>query len=387
MKDKGSIGLVVILIGLLLLGGCSFSKADSSLDGAWKVDSTFSSSEVLNGNLFFDSKTVFFVDPSKNIEKTFDYKMAMPGAFVLYLNNEKVRCQYKIDGDLLAIQFSNGTNVYRRISLEDLYQVEDSNPLFDWTSELTPAETLSVFDPNAGISEATPSDSSAPETPAPPEVPTATEIPPTLTPTTAVSPTAKTYYPLSDCGPSKLHVGDSAYLPYGEGKMTIRKEPSARISGTELAIRKMDEGEILHVIDGPVCDMGWVFWEVRTVYSEYGWIPEGDGSAFWVLPLNTQSVCSGAKPTRLWVGARAFVEPKPNDYNRVYPRPVIDYDNMVDRMKPGSSMQVLAGPECGPNHEGVWWYVRSEDSGKEGWTRESDYSKDYYFIAPYIPRR
>jgi len=217
-------------------------------------------------------------------------------------------------------------------------------------------------------------------------VQTATQMLPTRTPETSPleTPAFETYYPFPDCPKSQLHVGDSAYVTYNGEKIGLRSAPVGRLGDT--LIRKLDEGEVVHVIDGPVCDLNLVLWKVRTVQNEFGWLPEGDPSEFWILPIPTKNVCPGAKPTRLWVGATAFVEPMPKDRNILYSEPVVDSGKELGRMNPESFMQVIEGPSCGSGSEGVWWYVYSEQLKMEGWTRESNYSADYYFIAPVIPR-
>ena len=209
------------------------------------------------------------------------------------------------------------------------------------------------------------------------EVPSATEI-------LKSTPTPSQYKPFSGCAVSQLHKGDSAYVNFETGRVSMRTEPVGKIADATV-VRKLEAGEIVHIIDGPKCDLGWIFWEVRTVNSEYGWIPEGDGTEFYFIPISTVDACPGAKPGRLRVGEWAFVEPLPEDFNRIYPEPLIESDKLIYRMPPGSYMQVLEGPVCGNGKEGVWWKVRA-DSGDIGWTRESDYAKDYYFIAPVIPR-
>lgn len=217
--------------------------------------------------------------------------------------------------------------------------------------------------------------------------PTHTPVPPTLTQASpGITPESISgfpiYYPLSNCPGSRLHVDDSAYVPYGDGNISLRSEPVGKIGDT--LIRKLEEGEVIHIIGGPVCDLGLLLWEVRTVQNEFGWLPEGDSSEFWILPLKTKQVCSGLKPTRLWVGATAYVEPMPKDRNILFSEPSGDSQEL-GRMDPGSFMQVLEGARCG--YSGLWWYVYSEQLGISGWTRETGASGTYYFIAPVIPRR
>lgn len=382
MKKRNTRWVVFICLLVFLLGGCSLLNRDKNLEGIWRVQFSFLSSQYLQGILVIDSNSkIFFTGMSLNEIEVLDYKILRPDKIMFDFGNNQVPAKYQVSGDILTIEFEDGINYYQRLKKEDLAGIDDLPSIIE--EELSNDTWGEIVDPNSFILTTSISDESAAQAPVKPQEATSTPLSPTRTPAPVVSPTPRAYYPLSGCGESQVHLGDSVYVNYATGKVGMREEPSARMG--DLLIRRLDEGEVLHVIDGPICDMGWVFWKVRTVYSEKGWIPEGDENEFWVLPLNTEKVCSGAKPTRLWVGASAYVEPEPVDYNRVYPEPKINSDKLIHRMKPGSFMQVLRGPECGPNREGVWWYVRAE-SGDEGWTRESDYAKDYYFIAPVIPR-
>lgn len=370
------LSFVVIMIFLTSVPACS-SGPENELVGDWSLNWFSSSSVNLAGNLTFGKKKSLTVTGSLDgSQEELRYAVIAPGKLKITMADGAVVADFIIEKDELIIQFDDGRNYYQRVQKVSETENESSLTLSESTnSELFP--TATHIDMNQFISS-----SSTP-------VPTNTSDPlvlqqPTTTEKPDVTPTPKIYSPLPQCAASRLHVGDSAFVNYETGRVGMRSEPVARI-GDKL-VRKLDEGEILHIIDGPVCDMGWVFWKVRTVYSEYGWIPEGDGSEYWVVPIATYSVCPGAKPTRLRIGDRAFVEPMPVDHNRIYPEPAIDPSKLLYRMKPGSYMKVLDGPSCGSGKAGVWWYVRSEDSGIEGWTRESDYAKSYYFIAPVIPR-
>lgn len=360
-----------------VLVGCS-SSSQNGLEGAWTLDWLSSSSTNLAGDLTFgDGKSLRLNEVLTGNEQVLRYAVIAPGKMKITIEETPLVVEFSINEDVLTIKFDDGRNSYHRV---EQVQIPEDNDLATW-SEYKDDETevdMKATQPNMNqifpsTSTPRPTGTSAPVVA---QQATATKLPNT-------TPTPKVYSPLSRCAESRLQVGDSAYVNYETGRLSMRSEPVGTIGDT--LVRRLEEGEILHITDGPKCDMGWIFWKVRTVYSETGWIPEGDGNEFWVVPISTNDVCSGAKPTRLMVGDRAFVEPEPEDYNRIYPEPAIDSEKLLYRMKPGSYMEVLEGPSCGSGRTGVWWYVRSEDSGIEGWTRESDYSKSYYFIAPVIP--
>jgi streptogramin lyase len=63
----------------------------------------------------------------------------------------------------------------------------------------------------------------------------------------------------------------------------VRSEPEA---GAEI-IGQIDPGEVINLIDGPVCNHGWVWWYVQSRKSGLmGWTSEGDRNEYWLSPLD-----------------------------------------------------------------------------------------------------
>lgn len=111
----------------------------------------------------------------------------------------------------------------------------------------------------------------------------ATASPPSSNPTdTAVPVENEEYFPLEDCPASRLHVGSQAFVSLDTGENAIRSEPDTNPSDNILG--RAQPGEQLEVIGGPVCNYGWVLWEVRTEGGLEGWTPEGDGEEYWLVP-------------------------------------------------------------------------------------------------------
>jgi|GEM_PF-2701876 len=49
---------------------------------------------------------------------------------------------------------------------------------------------------------------------------------------------------------------------------------------------RLQPGEAMKILDGPVCANGWVWWDVQGLEQELrGWTAEGDGSERWLLPV------------------------------------------------------------------------------------------------------
>lgn len=121
------------------------------------------------------------------------------------------------------------------------------------------------------------------------------EVTPVISPTPAlqITPTSTTgvgefeyYYPFtdSDCGLSIVHVGDRVYVSYGGSTNALRSTSDNRFPTN--IIGYAIQGEILDVIDGPVCSYGLTMWKVRTSYNVTGWTAEGNGTEYWLIPTD-----------------------------------------------------------------------------------------------------
>ncbi|MHB0965114.1 MAG: SH3 domain-containing protein [Bellilinea sp.] len=81
--------------------------------------------------------------------------------------------------------------------------------------------------------------------------------------------------------------------------------------------------------------------------------------------------------SRLRIGDTAEVSSNPPLANRVRSQPSTDAE-VVGSIQPGEDALVLDGPACANGW--VWWKVRSNETGLEGWTAEGDSSN--YWLAP-----
>jgi hypothetical protein len=123
-------------------------------------------------------------------------------------------------------------------------------------------------------------------TPAPP---TATALPPTAAPARiGFDPyTVPIYFPLKGCQiASRLHIGDRATVGNTRSG-TLGLHMSANIGDAPL-FRKMNPGEVIEVIGGPFCRDGSLVWEVLIGEDEHGYVAEGNGDNYWLLPLGEQ---------------------------------------------------------------------------------------------------
>ncbi len=196
-----------------------------------------------------------------------------------------------------------------------------------------------------------------------------------LSPMNFVTPTPVIYYPLSGCAASQLHLGDSAFISYNTGSNFLRKEPDT--NPTDNIIGEIESGEVIIIIDGPVCNYGWLLWKVQTTRNETGWTPETNGNEFWVLPLTTRDLCEGALPSRLVVGSMAKVMEEPDKANWVREEPG-DNETFIGKIYPGEWMEIIGGPYCGGNT--TWWKIKAVNSDLIGWTMEGN--AEYYYLVP-----
>ncbi len=85
--------------------------------------------------------------------------------------------------------------------------------------------------------------------------------------------------------------------------------------------------------------------------------------------------CGNAKPTRLWVGGRAYVVYDPPYRNIVRTDAGKSYKE-VGRLEPGQEMDIVGGPVCANGMR--YWQI--ESARVDGWTAEGD--ADDYWLAP-----
>jgi hypothetical protein len=120
--------------------------------------------------------------------------------------------------------------------------------------------------------------------------PTSTSLPtstvPTLSPTPGPTPTPglkPTWSPCAGTYPSRLHVGDVAYVSYNP-PLSNRVRSQANTASKVLGF--LQPGEKMDIIGGPVCSDQWIWWQVRSLKAGLtGWTAEGDLNSYWLVPV------------------------------------------------------------------------------------------------------
>jgi hypothetical protein len=362
---------------LLLLGACSSIgvEPEQALWGKWRfsdtqdgdirycVDLEFTQDNQLSFSIFSLSES----DPV-------NYVVIAPGRMKITTGDESEIIQYELTDDVLRLYFVGGFNEYSRVQQVSFSVTDTDNP-----EEAFLTQTDEQEEPIATITQAPiilePTFTSTIEIPTPTSAPieeiTAVPLGSLLTPTPVL------YYPINNCAPSHLHVGDSAYISC-VGKDNFRRSDADNHSSTNI-IGTIFMGEVIEILDGPECSNGWTMWKVRTTRNEKGWTAETDNNdRFFVIPITTRQLCPNALPTRLIVGGKAKVMESPDDPNSVRISASVDADR-VGMVYPGEIMQIIDGPKCGDGSH--WWKIQSANGNVTGWTREGDAGR--YFLAPF----
>ncbi|NPV55800.1 MAG: protein kinase [Anaerolineae bacterium] len=86
--------------------------------------------------------------------------------------------------------------------------------------------------------------------------------------------------------------------------------------------------------------------------------------------------CADAPPSQLNVGMRAHVSLDPALANNVRASAGKSFQ-LLGKIQPGETVRIVNGPDCADTW--VWWRIRSESSGLEGWTAEGDF-EDHWLV-------
>ena len=123
-----------------------------------------------------------------------------------------------------------------------------------------------------------------------PVTPQPTPIPPQPTAPPVVDPNAPwnapVYFPGPGCGASRLHIEDRAFVA---ATGHLAKIYLSKNLVYDPGVRDLVPGEEMTILAGPYCDEDWVIWLVKMDVDEIkGWVPEGDGETYYLLPSTTQ---------------------------------------------------------------------------------------------------
>jgi len=364
-----------LLIILIFLNSLSCSSGgngpQSDLVGQWEIVNANSAlGAAFASNLTFTNDSKLITAGSWLSEgASYECVVIAPGRMKVSQQDVSEVINFSIEEDLLTLIFDDGFNEYSLVSKA----VDQPTAIADLPDQPDSTQTaIPILPSNTAVWNPTNTQENPTSTP---ENTATSFVLPSNTPSDYKTATPQEYFPLASCASSQLHVGDSAYVSYEGGTNKLRSTPDTHPSNN--IVGEIEPGAVVEIIDGPKCNYGWIIWKVRTTEDKKGWTPESDGSEFWLIPIATREFCANALPSRLFVGAVAFVMEEPDLANRVRSEPDTDA-KVIDRIQPTEKMTILEGPECGETAH--WWKVKSFKTGIVGWTMESRY--DEYYLAP-----
>ncbi|NJN83077.1 MAG: SH3 domain-containing protein [Caldilineaceae bacterium] len=196
----------------------------------------------------------------------------------------------------------------------------------------------------------------------------ATAIPtaPEETPTPEVT---ATFTPTPPPG-SVLAVGQPARVTAPAG---LNLRDNATSSGR--LILQLGTGVLVNIVEGPVSAEDFTWWKLDDRQGNIGWAADGDGETEWLSPQLGDPQPVNRSPR---VGDRISVTTDPGQQLSIRAIPGTD-GPLVTRANPGQEFTVLAGPQTANGF--VWYQIRSDDGGVEGWAAEGDANKRW--LSPF----
>lgn len=356
---------------LIAITSCNFpsqtQNQTSDITGKWILQNyTGAKDTIFTGDVEFrDTGTILPESRFGYVDGEIKYSLVPPNILRISWNNTDIDVRYRIDEDLLVLMPEDSLFTYIRES--------------DYTISPLPTLPLNTPVPSAMANLPPTKQTATPNTPIP------TQGTRTLATVQKlfITPTPVMRFPLPHCAGTQLKVGDTGFVAWDTTANRLRTTPDTHPSNNFVDNGRVPPGGIVEILDGPVCNYGWVLWYVRTTWDVEGWTPETDGDEYWILPIARRQICSDARPTRLIAGKKAFVEEEPDDAVEVFKAMAATFNgasSILYKIKPKEQVDLLEGPFCdgkGAN----WWRVKTR-TGVTGWIRENDGSSPYYFMAP-----
>jgi hypothetical protein len=166
----------------------------------------------------------------------------------------------------------------------------------------------------------------------------------------------------------------------------------------------LGRGDIVTVIDGPICADGYLWWQVLAADGVTAWAAESGGAFYMMLPVNTPTppgatappptaTASPTSPPTLaptpTVDTTCWAAPMP----RLQPGDAAQVANTVSAvrlrilpavgageaglLRPGAAFTVLDGPLC---NTGYHWYRVEVSGSTSGWIAEGE--GQTYWLQP-----
>lgn len=172
--------------------------------------------------------------------------------------------------------------------------------------------------------------------------------------------------------------------PGGSGRVSLYPNLPNRLRSSpsyySTVLGYIPAGANFSVMDGPFCENGLQWWRVN-YNGIVGWTVEGNGSTYYLEPINYTPPPSCALPNRLSIGSIGRVTPgSPNIVRSAPGTRSTGANSYVTGSIPGGGVfSVSSGPVCGSDSR-WWWNVNY--NGLIGWTAEGE-GYDSYWLEPW----
>jgi hypothetical protein len=106
---------------------------------------------------------------------------------------------------------------------------------------------------------------------------------PTEIPSQTSTPTTGFWQACPDAPPSRLQVGERAYVSYEPPLPNrVREYPGTHSK----VLGRIQPSEEVSILEGPGCANNWVWWRIRSEETGLtGWTAEGDHKDYWLIPI------------------------------------------------------------------------------------------------------
>lgn len=175
----------------------------------------------------------------------------------------------------------------------------------------------------------------------------------------------------------EIAVGKTVELMYN-----IRVRSIASRQGVTYAVAPA--GTMARVISGPICNNSYLWWEVDVVVGNWryiGWMSEGGGGLFWLVPDDVPSIEDGtlcANPQEFPVGMRGHIRYFDDIPKTLRSSPGVESPQLY-RLLDGVPLEILDGPICRNNLN--WWKVHVLSIDEViGWVAEGSPGVGYWIV-------
>lgn len=165
----------------------------------------------------------------------------------------------------------------------------------------------------------------------------------------------------------RLQTGNAGRVAPGPLPNAMRSAPGTGSSSVVLG--NIPGGTIFSVLEGPVCQDGYQWWQVNA-NGLVGWTAEGQDDTYWLDPLT----CGNGLFIRMIPGETGRVTLSPPIENVVRSQPGRGSGAVIGEIPPGGMFNVLSGPQCDSTGM-AWWRVNY--NGLIGWTAEGE-NREYW---------